>query len=82
MGEPKIQLSGHSRSRIQERGLSDDDVISTIKSGRKRRTRKGEHGGWVFNYRKEFHGKTLFVCAEEVKSGKNLTIHVITAFIE
>ena len=81
MPEPEIRRSDHFARRLVERGIDFEDVCATIgKPNSKRRDRKGDNGGWVWNYEKTIEGKRLFVAAEVVKKGNSEVIILMTVF--
>jgi hypothetical protein len=64
-----FNCSTHAKRRIEERGLSLDEMKNVLKyPDSKRWQYRGEHGGVVFRFAKAAGGRKLTVVAEVKKS--------------
>ena len=61
--------STHARQRSRERNISLEAMKEVVKYHEtKTQQYRGEHGGFVYKFKKAFDGKTLAVVAEIKKS--------------
>lgn len=63
-----FHFTSHSKSRSKDRAITKAQFVKTVTNPKTRKQQfKGQHGGFVYSFEREFGGKTLIVVAEVFK---------------